>query len=235
MKIMIINPNTSESMTKHLSEALNKIKRSDTMLKVVCAEKGPETIDSAYHEVATILPTLEWVRRANEEKFDAIIIAAFPDPGLIPAKEISTIPVVGIEEAALHVAAMLGARFSVMTTLKQRVPSKREHVYMRGLEHFLASVRSLGQPTAENDADPEGTKKKVVEEGKKAIKDDGAEVIILGCAGMAGYTSDIETELGVPVIDPASVALKIAEGFVDLGLKHSKVGLFATPPANPFK
>jgi len=235
MKIMVINPNTSASMTKHIREALSIIKRPDTELTVVCAERGPETIDSAYHEYFAIPPTLDLVNQANREGYDAVIIAAFPDPGLVAAKEISEIPVIGIQESTLHMAAMLGARFSIITTLKQRIPSKREYVYAKGLEHFLASVRCLDQPTAENDAAPEKTKARVVEIARKAIEEDGAEVIILGCSGMAGYAPEIEAKLNAKVLDPTAVALKVAEAIVELGLMHSKTGLFCTPPDNPFK
>ena len=235
MKIFVINPNTSKSMTEHIFRELERIKRIDTEIKVQCNRKGPETIDSEYHEVMTIPYTLELVKKANVEGFDAVIIAAFPDPGIIAAREISNIPIFGIEEVSLHIAAMLGAKFTVLTTLQQRVPSKRAHVYIRGLVNYLASVRSLGQSTAENDADPERTKNRVIEVGRKAIEEDGAEVLILGCAGMAGYSYEIEAQLGVPVIDPTTVTFKIVEAMVDLGLKHSKIGLFAKPPDNPFK
>jgi allantoin racemase len=235
MKIMVINPNTSVSMTQHIRQALNAVKRPDTELTVVCPDKGPETIDSAYHEFFTIPPTLGLVKKANDEGCDAVIIAAFPDPGLLAAREISNIPVFGIQETTLHIAAMLGARFSIITTLRQRIPAKREYVYSKGLEHFLASVRCLDQPTAENDAAPEKTKKKVIEVATKAIEEDGAEVIILGCAGMAGYAPEIEAKLNIKVLDPTAVALKVAEAMVDLKLIHSKIGLFHTPPDNPFK
>lgn len=222
-------------MTDHIRRELESIKRVDTELNVQCNQKGPDTLDSEYHEVMTIPYTLENVRKANIEGYDAMIIAAFPDPGLVAAREISDISVFGIEEVSLHIAAMLGAKFTVITTLQQRVPSKRAHVHGRGLEYSLASVRSLGQSTADNDSDPEKTKKRAIEIGKQSIKEDGAEVIILGCAGMAGYSHEIESELSVPVIDPITVTFKIVEAMVDLGLKHSKVGLFAQPPNNPFK
>lgn len=235
MKIFVINPNTSESMTEHIRRELERIKRVDTEVVVQCNRKGPETIDSEYHEVMTIPYTLDLVKKANIEGYDAVIIAAFPDPGLIAAREISNISVFGIEDVTLHIAAILGAKFTVITTLQQRVPSKRAHVYAKGLEHSLASVRSLGQSTAENDANPEKTKRRVIEVGKKAIEEDGAEVLILGCAGMAGYSSEIEAQLGVPIIDPTTVTFKIVEAMIDLGLRHSKKGLFAIPPDNPFK
>ena len=235
MKIMVINPNTSESMTEHLRIELDRIKRSDTKLTVVCPDKGPETIECAYDEACAIPPTLELVMKANREGYDALILACFSDPGIDAAKEISEIPVIGIEESALHMAAMLGARFSIMTPRRQRIANRKEHVHMRGMDHFLASVRSLDLSVAETDADPERTKKRVLAVAKAAAEEDGAEVIILGCAGMAGYAPELESKLGVKVLDPSAVALKVAEAMVDLGLKHSKMGLFALPPQKKFK
>jgi allantoin racemase len=235
MKIMVINPNTSESMTNHIREELNRIKRQDTELMVVCAERGPETIESAYDEAFAIPPTLELVKKANQEGYHAIIIACFSDPGLEAAKEISKIPVIGIEESSLHLAAMLGAKICILTPRKERIPSKRAHVHMRGLDYFLASVRSLDLSVAETDSDPDKTKQRILEVAQKAVEEDTAEVIILGCAGMAGYAPEIEKKLRVKVLDPTTIALKMAEAMVDLGLVHSKRGLFATPPKKSFK
>jgi len=163
-----------------------------------------------------------------------VILACFSDPGLEAAKEISEIPVIGIEESSLHMAAMLGARFTVVTPRRQRIASRREHVHMRGMSHFLASVRSLDLSVAETDADPERTKKRVLEVSRQAVED-GAEVIILGCAGMAGYAREIESKLKIKVLDPSAVALKVAEVMADLGLTQSKVGMFSAPPPKVFK
>jgi allantoin racemase len=105
---------------------------------------------------------------------------------------------------------------------------------MRGLDYFLASVRSLDLSVAETDAEPEKTKRRVLEVAKQVVED-GAEVAILGCAGMAGYAPEIESRLNIKVIDPSGVALKMAEAMADLGLTHSKAGLFVTPPEKVFK
>ena len=234
MKIMVINPNTSQSMTDHLRLELERIKRPDTQLTVVCPIKGPETIESAYEEAYAIPPTLELVKKANQEGYDAVILACFSDPGLEAAKEISHIPVVGIEESTLHMAAMLGAKFCILTPRKERIASKKTHVHKHGLDYFLASVRSLDLSVAETDAEPEKTKKRVLEVSQKAVEEDGAEVIILGCAGMAGYAEEIEKKLRVKVLDPSAVALKVAEAMADLGLTQSKRGLFATPPEKTY-
>ena len=235
MKIMVINPNTSISMTDHIREALFKVKRTDTELTVLCPSKGPDTIESAYDEAYAIPPTLELVKDACREGYDAVVLACFSDPGLEAAREISSIPIIGIEESCLHAAAMLGAKFTVLTPRKERIPSKKEHIHMRGLNHFLASVRSLDLTVAETDANPEKTKDRLFTVSRTAVDNDGAEVLILGCAGMAGYAKELEEKLGVVVLDPAAVALKMAEAFADLGLTHSKLGLFATPPEKVFR
>ena len=199
-----------------------------------CTGKEDRGDRHAYDEAYAIPPTLELVKKANQEGYDAVILACFSDPGLDAAKEISEIPVVGIEEATLHMAAMLGAKFSIMTPRRQRIPSKVEHVHLRGLSHFLASVRSLDLTVAETEADPVKTKQRLIEVAKLAVEKDGAEVIIMGCAGMAGYAPEIEQTLNIKVLDPSAVALKTAEAMADLGLSHSKAGLFATPPEKIF-
>ena len=235
MRIFVINPNTSESVTAHIRHELEKIKRPDTELTVVNPEHGPVSIESVYDEALATPPTLELVRQANQEGYDAIVLACFSDPGLDAAKEISEIPVIGIEEATLHVAAMLGHKFSITTTGRNRVPTREIHVRLRNVETAYASALVMDMPVLEMDAQPEKAKARILALAREAIKAQGAEVIILGCAGLAGYAEDIERELGVVVLDPSSVGLKIAEAIVDLGLSHSKVGRFAQPPAKEIK
>ncbi len=235
MKIFVINPNTSESMTDHIRRELEEIKRSDTELTVVNPEHGPVSIESAYDEALAGPPTLELVRKANEEGYDAIVVACFSDPSLDAAKEVSDVPVIGIEEATLHIAAMLGHKFSIMTSLSSRIPTRDIHVRLHGLESAFASAPALNMPVLEMDANPEKAKARILELARKAVQEDGAEVIVLGCAGLAGYAEDIERELGAVVLDPTSVAFKIAEAVADLGLRHSKTGRFAVPPVKEIK
>lgn len=235
MRIFVINPNTSESMTDHIRAELEKIKRSDTELTVVNPEHGPVSIESAYDEALAGPPTLELVQRANEEGYDAVVLACFSDPALDAAKEISHIPVVGIEEATMHVAAMLGHKFSITTGSRSRVPTREIHTLLRGVDSSYASTLVMGMPVLEMDANPEEAKARILELSRKAVEEDGAEVIILGCAGLAGYAEDVERELGVVVLDPTSVAFKIAEAFADLGLRHSKVARYSVPPVKEIR
>jgi allantoin racemase len=229
MKIFVINPNTTKSMTDHIQRELVKIKRPETELTVVNPDHGPVSIESVYDETLAGPPTLELVRRANQEGYDAIIIACFSDPALDAAKEISEIPVIGIEEATLHVAAMLGHKFSITTVFATRVPTRDLHVRAHGLESRYASSLVMDMPVLEMDANPEAAKARILELSRQAVQEQGAEVVILGCAGLAGYAADVERELGVVVLDPTAVAFKMAEALIELGLRHSKVARFARP------
>jgi allantoin racemase len=229
MNIFVINPNTSASMTAHLRRELEAVKGPATELSVVNPANGPRSIESALDEAHAIPHTIALVEEAARDGYDAIVIACFSDPGLQAAREVVTIPVVGIEESALHVAAMLGHRFTVLTAKCERVPAQLEHVRGLGLESRLASVRPLEMSVLDMDADPARAKSRILDVGRIAVEEDGAEVLVLGCAGLAGYGPELTATLGVTIVDPASVALKVAELLVDLGLTHSKRGLYAQP------
>ena len=235
MKIMVINPNTSEGMTDHIRRELDHIKGKETELLVTCPDEGPVTIESNYDQAFAVPPTLKLVERANREGYDAVIIAAFCDPGLDAAKEISDILVLGIQEVTLHVAAMLGARFTILTMTDEHVPKKYREARHYKMEQSLGSVRPLGLTVAETDADPARTKEQVMKVARQAAEGDGAEVIILGCAGMVGYAREMAEELGVTVLDPTTLTLKICESMVEAGVKHSKRALFARPSFKEFK
>ncbi len=230
MRILIINPNTTVEMTKQIEMAMSAVKRADTVLEVTNPLVGPAGLASGYDEVVAGYELIKMVQTARHQGYDAIIIACYSDPGIVAAKEICDFPVVGIAEAAMHMACMLGRKFTVLTTSKARVPSKVAYVQHNGLDSRLASVRPLGVTVVETSHEPEKTKDAILAVARRAIEEDGAEVIILGCAGMAGYAEELEQKLGVPVLDPNAVALKMAEAMVDLQLKPSRIGFFAHPP-----
>jgi len=235
MKIMVVNPNTSESMTGHIRIELMKIKRQDTELTVVCAERGPITIESSYDESFAVPEALKLVKRANREGYDAVIINAFSDPGMAAAREISDILVLGIEETTMHVASMLGAKFTILTPIKHRIPHKYKEVRGYKLEQWLASVRTTAMKVTDVDSDPDQAKIRILEAARLAVEEDGAEVIILGCAAMVGYGDEISQALGVTALDPTAVTLKICEGMVDAKLVHSKLAFYAKPPLKEYK
>lgn len=231
MRIMVINPNSSQSMTDHLREVLQGIKNPDTELTVVCPTEAPPAIESAYDEALCIPHVLKLVEKAGAEGYDAAILACFSDPGLEAAREVTDMLVMGIEESSMHAAAMLGAKFTILTLNQERVPTKYKEARRFMLENSLASVRPLGMSVAETDEDPDRTRARIREIAKQAKEQDGAEVVLLGCAGMAGYAEGITEELGLVVIDPSSVALKLTEAMVAAGLKQAKCGYYAEPPS----
>lgn len=235
MRVFVINPNSSASMTHHIRRALEDVKRPDTELTVVNPDVGPLSIESQYDRELVKPQVVDLVRRANQEGYDVVVIACFSDPGLDAAREISEIPVVGIEEATLHVAAMLGHKFSPVTAFPIHIPTRDLHARMRGFKHAYASTLVANMSVLEMDANPGTTKQRILDVARRAVAEDGTEVIVLGCAGLSGYAGDIERELGLLVLDPTAVALKIAEMLADLGLHHSKTARFATPPIKAIK
>ena len=229
MRILVVNPNTSASMTDRVRRELEAVKGRETELTVVNPTEGPAAIESAADEALAIPSMLALIREAAP-RHDAVVIACFSDPGLDEAREILTIPVVGIEESSLHLAAQLGRRFTILTSRSARVPAKLAHVERLGLSSRLASVRPLEMGVLEMDADPGRARARMLEVGGAAVRDDGAEVIVLGCAGLAGHARDVGAALGVTVIDPSPVALATAEMLVRLGLTHGTRGIDAGAP-----
>lgn len=231
MRIFVINPNSSEHMTAHIREEILRIKRQDTEVTVVANKGAPLAIQSATDEARAVPSLLDLVSQANAEHYDAIILACFSDPGLQPAREISDILVLGIEETSLHVAAMLGHGFTIVTPLSSRIPAKERQVQAYGLGSALASVRSLDLSVTETDASPEVAKSRILDVARQARDRDRAEILVLGCAGMTGYAADIERSLGIPVLDPTSVTFKVCEAMASLSMCQSKQGLYAAPLA----
>lgn len=234
MRILVINPNTSVEMTAGIDAIAKKYARADTEIETVCPKEGPRSIESAYEEDLVAEGVLQRVIEGNEKKFDAIIIACYGDPHLHSAREISEVPVFGIAESSMHMACLLGYKFSIVTVLERARPIFEELVKRVGLEAKCASIRTTPLSVLDIEKDPSVAIKVLTEAGRAAIREDGAEVICLGCAGMAGLDKPMEEELGVPVLDGVVCAVKMAEVVFDYNLKHSKVKAFKRPEPKEF-
>lgn len=234
MKIFVINPNTSVEMTNAIDNSAKKYASLDTEIETVCPREGPRSIESAYEEDLVAEGVLERVIEGNERKFDAIIIACYGDPHLHSAREISEVPVFGIASSSMHMACLLGYKFSIVSVLERMRPLLEELVTRIGLDSRCASIRIVEIPVLEIEKDPSITIKALTEAAKIAIKEDGAEVICLGCAGMVGLDKPMEQELGVPVLDGVVCAVKMAEAVFDYGLKLSKIRAFKKPGSKEF-
>jgi allantoin racemase len=227
--ILVINPNASIEMTDVIRDQLERVRRPDTRLEVTRVASAPPAIESAQDEALCIPPLLELVREAGQRGVSAIVIACFSDPGLDAAREASTVPVVGIQESAMHLAAQLGDRFAILVPLARRVPV-REHAALRhGFERRLSACPVLDLPVLETVVDRERVLDLLVAKGRETIERDQSEVLVLGCAGLGDLAALLQERLGVPVIDPNAAALKLCETLVDLGLTHSKARLYSAP------
>lgn len=228
MRILVINPNTSASFTERIKVVLSGYALPTTEVVVVNPESGPRSIESIYDELLSAPGTLETIL-ANPD-FDAYVIACYSDhPTVYAAREILTQPVLGIAEASMLMACMLGHRFSVVTTNDSWGPLLRDAVQHYGLGERCASIRTTGAPVLALESAEADTQKLILDGARQAIIEDGAEVICLGCAGMAGLDKQLEAELGVPVIDGVVAALKLLEGMVSYGVHTSKRCAYGRP------
>jgi allantoin racemase len=166
---------------------------------------------------------------AYDEPYDAVVLAGFGEHGRDGLQELIEQPVVEISEASAHVAMMIGRAYGVVTTLQRSVPAIEDRLRLGGLLDRCVSIRASGMSTLEVDANPQGAVRAVVAEARIAVEQDHAEVICLGCAGMAGLEDAITSELRVPVIDGVGAAVRLAEALVGLGLRTSKVSTYAPP------
>ena len=228
MRILIINPNTSAQMTRAISEVARKYARPDTMVEAINSGFGPSSIEGFFEEYVAAHAMLERVLEARG-KYDAFIIACYGDPGLYGARELADVPVIGIAEASFHFASVLGHSFSILIPLPHLVPFTSELVRLHGFTHKLASIRPVDLAVLDLDSASAEVEKRLISAGRKAIEEDGAEVICLGCAGMALMDKVLEAALGVPVLDGTVCAVKMAEGMYDYGLRTSKLAAFKTP------
>ncbi len=229
MRVCVIIPILQNDFFEEITEREFKAyARPGTEIRVVSLERGPASIESMYDEYISAPWTLEKVKLAEQEGYDAVIIDCMGDPALHAARELVDIPVIGPAEASMAMASVMGHRFSVVTVLQSVVPIFHNMVAAYGFKDRFASIRFIDIPVLELDREDE-VKEGLAVESRKAIDEDGADLIILGCTGMIGMAKDLEKKLGVPVIDPTAAALKMAESMVDLGYSHSKL-TYPKPP-----
>jgi allantoin racemase len=192
---------------------------------------GPPSIESAW-EAALVVPELtRAVTRARGEGFDAVIVGCFSDPGLDALRELVDIPVIGPGASALHLAAQLGTRFTVISPLGGGAGRLAARLRALGLADQLASVRGIGLSVLDLARDREAVLERVTDVARAAAREEGADVFVLGCMsmGFAGVTDEVQKRVMLPVVNPVLAALKTAEALVALGLSHSKAA-YPVPP-----
>lgn len=233
MRIKVINPNTTASMTAKIGACARAAARAGSEIVAVSPAMGPASIESHYDEALAVPGLLQEIAAGEREGFDGYVIACFGDPGLKAARELARGPVVGIAEAAMHLASMVGTRFSVVTTLGRTMGQAWHLAEAYGMERFCANVRACELPVLELEEPGSNARERIVQECRRALDEDGADCIVLGCAGMADLCEHIGALLQVPVIDGVAAGVQLVESLVHLKLRTSKRGELAQPLPKP--
>ena len=227
-RILVVNPNTTASMTLTIAAAARLVASGDTEIIPATSAMGPASIEGYYDEAFALPGLLAEIAAAERQGADAAVIACFDDTGLDAARAMAHIPVVGICEAALATAAMIAKRFTVVTTMERsRVPI--EELAHRYGHAGKARIRAANIAVLALEDPNSGARDRLRNEIVRAIAEDSAEAIVLGCAGMADLAHTLSLEFGLPVIDGVGAAVKQAEALVALGLRTSKRGTYAPP------
>lgn len=230
MRILLLNPNTTEAITQRLLAAARSVASPGTEIVPLTAPKGVPYIASRAEAQIGGAIALEMLAE-HHTTADAAIIAAFGDPGLMGARELFDLPVVGMAEAAMLTACMLGRRFAIVTFARALGPWYEECVAMHGLEGRCAGIRMLDETFADI-ADVQEEKEAVlVELARRAVSKDAADCVILAGAPLAGMASRVAARIPVPVIDQMGAALRQAETLVALKPVKALAGSFSRPPA----
>jgi allantoin racemase len=229
MRILVINVNTSESMTRDIGEQAQAAAAAGTEIVAATPRFGPASVESILESHLSAVGVIDCALR-EADGHDAVILAGFGELGREGLQELLSIPVIDITEAAAHVACLLGRTYAVVTTVARAVPAIEDRLALAGLGARCTTVRAANVRVLELAAQTEATIEAVTRAAAAAVRDDGAEVICLGCAGMAGIAERVSAEVGVPVVDGVAAAVQLAQALHALGLRTSKVGFYAPSP-----
>ena len=226
--IRVINPNTTASMTAAIERSARGVLAPGTRLEAVTSSTGPASIESHYDEALSVPGVLAAVADGEGMGCDGYVIACFGDPGLDAARELASGPVLGIAEAAMHAASLLGRSFSVVTSLGRTRGRARDLAVGYGFGEHCRGVHACEIPVLDLDSDP-AARRTVTDACRAALELDGSDVIVLGCAGMADFAAETSAAIGAPVVDGVASATALLQALLAMNLRTSQVGEFAPP------
>ena len=208
-KILVINPNSTEAVTKGIDEAMAPLRMAGgPEIECVTLKEGPPGIETQQHVDGVIAPMAKLVRERQGD-YAAFVIACYSDPGLFSVREATTKPVLGISECGVLTALTLGHKFGVIAILQKSIPRHLRYLGAMGVMDRLAAELPIGLGVTEL-SDEKKTFGRMVEVGKALRDAHGANVIVMGCAGMARYRTPLHAELGIPVVEPSQAAVGMA-------------------------
>ena len=238
MNIVVINPNTTASMTDRIGAAARAVAAPGSQIIAINPVDGPVSIEGYFDEAFSVPGLLGEIARceaaAATTPVAGYVIACFDDTGLDAARSRARAPVIGIGEAAFHLASLVAGRFSVITTLSRSIPAIEHNLLKYGLATRCARVRASEIAVLALDEPGSPARALIGAQIETALREDRAEAIVLGCAGMAHFADEMSRQYGVPVIDGVAAAVKLVESLAALGLSTSKVGGYASPLPKPY-
>jgi Asp/Glu/hydantoin racemase len=231
-RVLLINPNISDSVSALIRAEAERSAAPGTTVEVLTAPFGVAYIETRFEALIGAYAAAQ-LAAEHHARFDAVVVAAFGDPGLAGLREALPCPVTGLTEAALASACLLGHRFSIVA-ISQRIRAwYRETVHAYGLDARLASIRGLDEPLADIGNVQADQGERLVALAERCVAEDGADVIVLAGAPLAGLARSLRGRLPVPCVDGVSSAVKHAETLVALQAGRAVRGSFAPPPAKP--
>ena len=232
MRLLVINPNISESVSALIKAEAERCASPGTQITMLTAAFGVAYIETRFEALIGAYATAQLVAE-HHTGHDAVIVAAFGDPGLTGLREVMTVPVLGMSESALASACLLGHRFSIVAISQRICAWYRETVEANGLIGRLASIRALDKPLVSIGSVQADHQEQLLELCNRVVDEDGAEVIMLAGAPLAGLARSLKGKLPVPVVDGVSSAVRHAESLVALAPGQALRGSFAPPPVKP--
>lgn len=212
----------ADAIAPYVSEALK--------VDVVSPEKGPIGLESYYHNHLASVQVHKRIVEAEKEGYDGVVIACYGDPGVEAAKELVNIPVVGITEASYALARILCTKFLVVVSAETAVPRQIRYIKTLGIPDYQYAVRPIGLTVIGVMSDRMSAKELIAKNCEIAMKETGAELIVMGCSGFSGLRGELEKELKVPIIDPVVAGVHVCEALIHMKIAQSKVSTYKTPP-----
>ena len=222
MRIKVINPNGTASMTAKIHEAARAAAGAETGVVSVSPRASPASIEGYYDEAVASMGILDEIAKGEKEGFDGFVIACFGDPGLLAARELARAPVVGIAEAAMRAASLISDGFTIVSMPSRALTGMQRLVSSYGMDHLCRRIRMIDMPILRLEERGFDSRSVILEECRKALLEDQSDCILLGCAGMADVADSISLEIGAPAIDGVAVAVKMVEMLISLGLRTCK-------------
>jgi allantoin racemase len=215
MRILVINPNSTEAVTRGIDEVVEPLRMAGgPAIDCLTLKEGPPGIETQQHVDSVVSPLLRLVRE-KEAQYAAFVIACYSDPGLHSLREATKKPVLGISECGILTALTLGHRFGVIAILQKSIPRHLRYVGALGVSERMAGELPVDIPVVEL-SNEKKTFGRMVEVGKALRERHGADVVVMGCAGMARYRKPLQDEIGIPVVEPTQAAVAMAIGRVRL-------------------